>query len=331
MNDYILENINGVKKIIEHFILELHQNRKDFKYNTNDENNRELAQSYLFTNENIKYYFNLLNFNNIENALTVLSSGDHLFNLVANGITQIDTFDINRLTEYYALGIKRAIILKYSYEEFLSIYKNIIHGKMNGNYIYGFIMGLYPYLELEHRLFWDAIIDYCYKVQKETNINLNIFNILYYYINELMPYVKNNYYLENSEIYEYVRNRIGSCNISFIQANAINIGKNFNKKYDLILLSNIMDYFCYDFGNDWSYQDLENYEKSLEDIANRNCFILLHYIFDLIVGRSEYIDPLIQNTTINEIFLKDEEIFIVPKSKKHFFSLNDGIILKRIK
>ena len=92
-----------------------------------------------------------------------------------------------------------------------------------------------------------------------------------------------------------------------------------------------MDYFCYDFGNDWSYQVLENYEKSLENIVNKNCFILLHYIFDLVGGRSEYIDTLIQNSTINDVDLREEELFIVPKSKKHFYTLSDGIVLKRIK
>ena len=68
---------------------------------------------YCCTNENINGYMNKFNFDNKENALTVMASGDHVFNLACNDILYIDTFDTNILTEYYVLGIKRSAILAF--------------------------------------------------------------------------------------------------------------------------------------------------------------------------------------------------------------------------
>lgn len=62
---------------------------------------------YSYTNENIKSYLNNFDFNGKSSALSVLSSGDQVFNLIHNGITNIDTFDSNYLTEFYSLGIKK--------------------------------------------------------------------------------------------------------------------------------------------------------------------------------------------------------------------------------
>lgn len=73
---------------------------------------------YLWTNENVRGYQNL--FEGKKNVLSVLSSGDQIFNMLLKGVIKIDTFDNNGLTEYFTLGLKKAMILKYSYEEFLN-------------------------------------------------------------------------------------------------------------------------------------------------------------------------------------------------------------------
>ena len=53
---------------------------------------------YFSTNENINEYIKFIN-QNSKDALTVLSSGDHVFNLIKEDILNIDTFDTNSLTE----------------------------------------------------------------------------------------------------------------------------------------------------------------------------------------------------------------------------------------
>lgn len=79
----------------------------------------EYQRVYKDTNENIDGYMRLMDLEGKRNALTVLASGDHAFNLVYHGILDIETFDTNRLTEYYSLGLKRAAILKYDYYSYL--------------------------------------------------------------------------------------------------------------------------------------------------------------------------------------------------------------------
>lgn len=72
----------------------------------------EYHKSYYWTNENIKGYLDKVDFEGKDNALAVLASGDHIFNLVEKGISNIDTFDTNKLTEYYALGFKKSNDIK---------------------------------------------------------------------------------------------------------------------------------------------------------------------------------------------------------------------------
>ena len=74
---------------------------------------------YAWTNESV---YNALDFADAygrQRALSVLASGDQVFSMLDYKIDDIDTFDINALTEYYALGLKRAMILKYDYFYFI--------------------------------------------------------------------------------------------------------------------------------------------------------------------------------------------------------------------
>lgn len=120
----------------------------------------EYSQMHFWTNENINAYLNLVSFTSNDSALSVLSSGDHVFNLIAKGIMNIDTFDSNRLTEYFALGFKRAMILKYNYYEFKMIMDKIYYGNISNEELYELIKGLYSYMEYNHKLFWESMISY---------------------------------------------------------------------------------------------------------------------------------------------------------------------------
>ncbi|MBQ4584298.1 MAG: hypothetical protein IJA94_05380 [Bacilli bacterium] len=54
----------------------------------------EYSKVYPYTNENLIKKYSLINEGDYQTALTVLSSGDHLLNLVMNGTSHIDTFDV---------------------------------------------------------------------------------------------------------------------------------------------------------------------------------------------------------------------------------------------
>lgn len=66
----------------------------------------EISNFYYFTNENIKDFFDLLDFTNDTHALTVCGSGDQVLNLINKGVKNIDVFDSNKLAFYFLFGIK---------------------------------------------------------------------------------------------------------------------------------------------------------------------------------------------------------------------------------
>ena len=110
---------------------------------------------YYCTNENIKAYLDLVEFTNKERALSVMASGDHIYNLITKGILDIDTFDTNELTEFYALGLRRAIILKYNYQEYLNLMNNFLRNEdVSLNDLSDFLNGLLQFMDGKHRCFF---------------------------------------------------------------------------------------------------------------------------------------------------------------------------------
>ena len=117
------EAIEATEKMIDAYIM----GKKRRKINTFG----EYDKVYATTTENIDAYLKLAEFSGKNEALSVLASGDQAFSLASKGIKNITTFDINKLTEYYALGLKRSAILTYGYNEFLSYFKNLFDLNIN--------------------------------------------------------------------------------------------------------------------------------------------------------------------------------------------------------
>lgn len=239
---------------------------------------------YLWTNENVRGYQNI--FKNKNKALSVLSSGDQVFNMVLNGITNIDTFDNNNLTEYFTLGLKKAMILKYPYEDFLKQTKKMCSSDtikpMSLDELTTFIYDLLPYMEIKYRNFWKKIIDFNYKIQKNSNENQykDLFDMICANnVFDLNSLKKRNQYLNSKEEYELLRSNLLKSTISFKLVNALNLKNNFSDKYDLIFLSNILNYFRYIWGDDWNIDKLLKYINNLEFLLNKNGEIILHYVF----------------------------------------------------
>ena len=125
----------------------------------------EYQRVYKDTNENIDGYMNLMALEGKENALTVLASGDHAFNLAYHGISNIETFDTNRLTEYYSLGLKRAAILKYDYAGYLYFMRKIVDKATPLEELTELVRGLFPYMESKTYIYWQYVVEYNYQIQ----------------------------------------------------------------------------------------------------------------------------------------------------------------------
>lgn len=278
----------------------------------------EYQKVYFSTNENIKGYLNIENIKDKENALSVLASGDHSFNLIAEGILDIDTFDTNKLTEYYVFGLKKALILKYNYKEYLNIISLLINENTSFYIINDILYDLLSYMDIKYREFWKNILDYNYKEQKNSNIKLNLIKMLFINIKDGSNF---NNYIENEEKYLKLKNNINKVNITFKCANAKNLYDEFNRKYNLILLSNILDYF----GVNWNIND---YTNKLNKICNDNYIIFLKYIYLYYTDNFTRTKSLITGIKSDREDLKD---YIIEKLPYYYNKYGDGIILSKNK
>ncbi|MBE6156734.1 MAG: hypothetical protein E7161_03200 [Firmicutes bacterium] len=284
----------------------------------------EFSKAYYWTNENIRAYLELIDFEGKTNALTVAASGDQAFNLITNGIINIDTFDTNALSEFIAFGFKRAMILKYSYNDFINVMILLRSDNLSQEHINSIISDLLPYMESRHQVFWRTVLNYNKQAQNYYCTNLNLIRMLTL-DNKFIP--QYNDYLLDELHYETLRKRLGNANITFKCVNAKDLGREFTSQYDLILLSNILDYMFNDWGRHWDYHKLAEYERELGIILKPDGVIFLNYIFTYVVGQN---DPnmLFPLSSVTKENLTDEEIHKIPKLDNS--NEVDGMILKRI-
>lgn len=289
----------------------------------------EFQKVYSWTNENISAYLKLVNFENKNNALAVMASGDHAFNLATNGIRDIDTFDTNRLTEYYALGFKRAMILKYDYYTFVVKMNLINDDNASIEEISNLILELLPYMENRYAIYWKSVVDFNFKVQRKVGTNLNLFKILTLHNNVTDMTIYNDY-LKDEEHYELLRKSLGQTNITFKCANACYLASEFNGQYDFILLSNILDYFSKVWKIEWGYEQLQVYERELESIMSLGGIIFLKYIYNYgVLNRIIRKHAIIGDSSITIKDLVNEEVCrLANYPNKTTF---DGMILKRVR
>ena len=145
---------------------------------------------YAQTNENLKGCTELLNFKGKNSVLTVMASGDHAFNTIFYGIKNIDTFDTNMLTEYYALGIKKSAILTFNYREYLEFYKKLLSENTSLEELNSLMDKIYNNMEGKYKKYWKDILDYNYKIQKGSKNKINLFRMLLINITTIEDYKK---------------------------------------------------------------------------------------------------------------------------------------------
>ena len=215
-----MENImNGVKNIIDRQLNagKIYVFGRPFS---------ECQKVYKETNENIAGYMQKLDFKNKQKALSVLASGDHIFNLIYYGILNIDAFDTNCLTEYYSLGLKRGALLAFTYEEYLLFNQKLTDPSTSIEELNSMISLCYPYMEEKYRKFWQEIMEYNYQSQKNNKEKLNVFLMLLMNIASNYQITHNNAYLKDKESYELMRKNLWKAHITFECRNALNLGEN---------------------------------------------------------------------------------------------------------
>lgn len=262
---------------------------------------------YFSSNENVKESINNVYQDGVDNALCVLASGDQVYELINKGVTNVDTFDKNRLTEYYVLGLKRAMILKYSYKEYLNVLKIFINSNPNKELIEETIISLLGYMDEKYRKFWKEIVDYEIRLQENNKTKYDIIALMFIHLAIPDTYPLLYGYLQDEQTYNAFKEKLLNANITFKYCNVLNLYYTFNKKYDIIYLSNILDYLYYDIGYGWGKKQLNTFKESLDKISSEDAKILLHYVFNY-TFRDEFCSLIVNGSDLVESDLKQFNI-----------------------
>ena len=197
---------------------------------------------YAQTNEYLRQLYSNVDFKN-KNVLSVAASGDQSFLAYAYGAKHIDLFDLNQLTFYYYY--LRAWTIKY-FNRF------------------------YPKIPFHKRFLNDLL--------QMVKINNGAEIIAFDYWNEILNEFDNRK-LERIFLFEGKHLDVSKSELSFIK-DSIEADKstfhnidisdyiNIKEKYDIIVTSNIVDWFHGDRGK------IEDYKDNLYNLLNKNGIVL---------------------------------------------------------
>lgn len=229
------------------------EKRKKFKLGYLDDEFSEKAKIYAHTNEKMSALADKMY--GVRSVLTVGSSGDQLLNLLVKGIYKIDTFDINRFSNYY-INLRLAGI------------NNIIDTQELWYFLYGLHKKGYEAskcsLDRESYEFWEHIF------QTYTTDELRY--ILFRGDVDDLTLLDNNNYFDIS-VLEDLRRYLSVLHRDNFNTHLFNLHAFIkNRKYDAILLSNIYDYV--------DTRSFLNYLKVLKEYLNKDGKIYYSYQYE---------------------------------------------------
>ena len=218
------------------------------------------SKIYKMTTENISEFVDNVDCR-IKDVLTVAASGDQAFNAILNGAKNVTCFDINPFS-FCHVKLKEAAIKTLSYEEFLNFFD-----VMNSNKGYYIFLDRELFNRLKSKLDDETIefFENLYTFFEDDNYKIlkSIYHLFTYHIKHMKIMCS---YLEEDNYYKLANIlNSNSVSINFIETNFVDLSKKIgNKKFDLILLSNISDYI------DTLYKEdpLENFYNDIMNLTN---------------------------------------------------------------
>ncbi len=199
------------------------------------------SRYYYITNEPIRDIFDIRTKYEDKNILSVLAGGDHIFEMIFRGAINIDTFDINALLEYYTIGFKKRAIECLDYQEYLDLF-NFSYDGLECKF-YNIKSEIEDYvvenMDEEYKWFWKEIK----RILKEYGYEASVFHFA---LDVKQKDFNKPSFLKNENNYKTLQNKLPSTSINFWQSDIVELPIKF-PAYDLIYLSNIIDYFEQEF------------------------------------------------------------------------------------
>ena len=210
---------------------------------------------YKKSNERIECYRDYLV--NRDSVLSVVASGDQIINCILGGTKEIDAFDISIFPKYF-LFLKLAAIKTLSHDEYIDFFYNQLTTSDKYDDYYGEIRNA---LDKENEEFWDSLFDYFSW--------FDIYNSMLF-SNEVMvkeDAIRQNLYLQK-EYFKKIKQLITKVQFNIYNGNILSLVNTFDKKYDLVYLSNIINYV-----------DVNEYKEMLPKFNLKPNGIVLTYLF----------------------------------------------------
>lgn len=228
---------------------------------------------YPFTSENIAGYMEDLDLTD-KKIITVTASSDHILNAIAQGATDITTFDINPETRFY-MELKLVGVKRLEYEDFLKIF--LLDNSMSLNK--EIIMSLITSRDCQY--YWEEK----YRENKNNGLLLKKSSVFYRKYFNTKSKLKQNIYLNKSK-YQQVQKRLEEVKINFINTDLKNL--HLKGEYDDMFLSNISDYISL------MYQEhpLEQFAKKIYELSENVKTIYFAYLYDIGNSNRSEIDDI---------------------------------------
>lgn len=231
---------------------------------------KEYGRVNFATNEQLRELFEKFDFSKSTKALSVLSSGDQPLNMICKGVKNLDTFDINRLSEYYAIGIKLAAMRVFNYKEFIS-FINKIHD-IDSVSIIKYVTSC---SDVKYKKFWDEIL-YVTKYAGVSPLVISEIDI-----------TKVNLYCANEELYKKTKSNLEQASINFFNMDVAEIPNKLSS-YSFIYLSNILDYYLMGRLKDLSYEEILKRKVNLiKKIYNHNLEYNGEFVYNYGFGQTK--------------------------------------------
>ncbi len=191
-----------------------------------------IAKLYPFTTENISGYLDGIDIED-KNVISVTGSGDHILNLVCLGATKVTGFDVNSLS-HHMTNLKLTAMQVLEYEAFLGYFVN----DSKSVYNYKTYTQIRSHLRPETRM----IFDYIYLQSDYDGRKLRNSHLFYQHPNVDVYACTYNRYIRNKKSYHKMKSRRSEFHWHHTSIRELEATLPIDEKYDLVLLSNVMDY-----------------------------------------------------------------------------------------
>lgn len=216
------------------------------------------SESFIYkkTNEKLNEFIDLLL--NKDKVLSVIGSGDQILNTLLTKPSKIDAFDISVFPKFF-LKLKIASIKSLSRDEYIKFFFSTTETFLDEYYDDLYFDKIRKELDIEAEDFWTYLFQY--------NDWYDIYNSTLFSSESVFEEqaIIQNKYLDNDEYYK-LRDILQSAQINYIESNLLDL--KINDTYDLIYLSNILEYV-----------KKSAYFDKIDELSVKNKGIIISYIF----------------------------------------------------